>query len=68
MLPCCLLVRVDSKIGRDGKDYHGDCHDGGIGDEDGAVHVLSGAELCDVELGHVEALEFVQAWYKSVYF
>ena len=55
------------KIGRDGKDYHGDFHDGGIGDEDSAVHVLSGAEVCDVEFGHVEALEFVQTWSQSVH-
>jgi hypothetical protein len=47
-------------------EYHGDRHDGGVWDEDCAVHILSTAELCDVEFGHVEALEFVQAWSPSV--
>lgn len=43
--------------------YHGDCHDGGIGDEDCSVQVsaVGGCEH-DVEGGDVEAFEFVQAF------
>lgn len=43
--------------------HHGDCHDGGIGNVDCSLHVA--AVLCleeDVEIGHIEALEFVQTW------
>lgn len=42
--------------------YHFDCHDGGIGDEDCAVHVSAVDVLEeDVEFGDVEAFEFIQS-------
>jgi hypothetical protein len=64
MFPCYLLAF--DRICLEWRKYHGDRHDGGVWDEDCAVHISSTAELCDVEFGHVEALEFVQAWFQSV--
>lgn len=42
--------------------YHWDCHDGGIGDNDGAVHpVTVHWREHDKELSHLEALKFIEA-------
>lgn len=44
--------------------YQWDRHDGGIGDDDGAVHpVPVDWWEHDEELGYGEALELVQAWF-----
>lgn len=46
--------------------YQWDCHDGGIGDDHGAVHPVSVDWWeHDEELGYGEALELVQAWFVS---
>lgn len=46
--------------------YHLDCHDGGIGDEDYAVHVSAVDVLEeDVEFGYVEAFQLIQSCTKN---
>lgn len=45
-----------------GREYHGDGHDGRVGDVDCAVHVHPCLADLDVEVWDVEAFQFVQGY------